>query len=245
MIRVKVKSSNGDVLIKTIQFTIVYFDFTAVAPQYQMDSNLIVASNFGGTFFKSSYSAPLESLPEDSRYQNTLQYFFGISEIECSEGQTINLLAVERFNYNNNGKLQNLVLTFQTERNTYILRGQYSYIQYKPRTCNNSASCGLPCDTTTTAIYRISNLENRCAPCTYFCASCDNAFNCTSCPDTRRSDRNGICVCKSNTTFDKPPFKDCLSCFDFQYCWTCEREGVCLSCNQQINFTINNVLRIC
>lgn len=57
----------------------VYFDITQVAPEYQMNSNIVVASNFGGTFFKSSYSAALVSLPEDNKYENTLQYFFGIS----------------------------------------------------------------------------------------------------------------------------------------------------------------------
>lgn len=53
---------------------------------------------------------------------------------------------MERFNYNTNGNLQNLVLTFETQRNTFINRANFNYVQYKPKTCNNSASCGVQCN---------------------------------------------------------------------------------------------------
>lgn len=131
---------------------------TKVAAQYQMNSSSVLAPNFGGTFYPSSFSLPLDALPENSSYENSLQYFFGINEIECTEGLSINLLAVERFNYNNNGKLQNLVLTFETELYTYIKRGGYNYIQYKPKTCNDSAVCGIPCGDPNQPSYRITNL---------------------------------------------------------------------------------------
>jgi hypothetical protein len=109
---------------------------------------------------------------------------------------------VERFNYNNNGKLQNLLLTFETQRNTYIRRGVFYYIQYKPKTCNDSISCGIPCNDPNQPSYRISNLVNRCASCIYFCASCDNGFNCTTCPATRTISTGAICSCANKTYYD-------------------------------------------
>lgn len=71
--------SMGDALIRRIEFTVVYFDVVKIAAEYQMNSNSVMAANFGGTLYKSSISVPLESLPESSDYQNVLQYFFGIS----------------------------------------------------------------------------------------------------------------------------------------------------------------------
>jgi hypothetical protein len=124
-----------------------------------MNSNSVNAANFGGTYYMSSISLPLDPLPENSSFQNTLFYFFGLSSIECSEGDTINLLAVESFNYNANGLLQNLVLTFETQRNTYITSGLYNYIQYKPKTCTDqSSSCTVPCNDPNIPSYPITNL---------------------------------------------------------------------------------------
>ena len=62
-IQIAVKSSSGDVLIKVIEFTVVYFDVTKIGTEYQMNSSTVVATNFGGTFFKTSLSTPLDSLP--------------------------------------------------------------------------------------------------------------------------------------------------------------------------------------
>lgn len=57
------KSPSGDILIKVIEFTVVYFDIKKMEAEYQMNSSSIAATNFGGTFFASSYSAPLDALP--------------------------------------------------------------------------------------------------------------------------------------------------------------------------------------
>jgi hypothetical protein len=42
---------------------VVYFDVTKIGAEYQMNSSTVVATNFGGTFFKTSLSTPLDSLP--------------------------------------------------------------------------------------------------------------------------------------------------------------------------------------
>ena len=94
------------------------------------------------------------------------------------------------------------MLTFETQRNTYIKNAVYQYIQYKPKTCNDSPSCGIPCGDTNQPRYRISNSVNRCAPCLYLCATCDNGYNCTKCPATRIISTSGICECINNTYFD-------------------------------------------
>lgn len=107
------------------------------------------------------------------------------------------MLAVERFNYNN-GKLQNLVLTFETKDNTTIKRGVYNYIQYKPRNC---IDCGFPCNTKPG--YPIPSNSAFCLPCLYFCLTCDNAFSCKSCPATRKIENaSSLCPCSNSTLYD-------------------------------------------
>lgn len=134
---------------------------------------------------------------------------------------------MERFNYNTNGKLQNLVLTFETQRNTYIRNGAYNYIQYKPKSCTDSASCGIPCGDPAQPSYRITNLDNQCAPCLYFCSTCQNGFNCTACPSSRVLNNVSICICSNMTLYDDQNSRECQNCFDTNFCNTCTRKGVC------------------
>lgn len=58
-----VGSSFGDVTMQVVEFTIVYFDISQMSDQYQINSANAIVSNFGGTFFRSSISMPLEILP--------------------------------------------------------------------------------------------------------------------------------------------------------------------------------------
>lgn len=55
---VKLRSS-GDAIIRRIEFTVVYFDISAVSNNYLMRSNSVAVSNFGGTVYKSSVSIAL------------------------------------------------------------------------------------------------------------------------------------------------------------------------------------------
>ena len=41
----------------------------------------------------------------------------------------------ERFDINDQGKIQNLLLTMETERFTFVLMGTYNYLQYKVLKC--------------------------------------------------------------------------------------------------------------
>lgn len=143
---ISIQDNGGDILIKSIEFTILYYDIVSISTNYQMNSGSVDIRNFGGTFFKSSISVLLAPLPYNKDYETQLSYFFGVNKIYCSEGDSINLLAVEAFNYNQNGRLQNLQLIFETQRNTYIIDSQFQYLQYKSL-CTPEI-CGALCNQT-------------------------------------------------------------------------------------------------
>ena len=101
-------------MIKSVGFTVVYYNANDLGEQYQMNSGVITLLNFGGTFFPSSNDYELAVLPYNASYETGINFFFGVAKIACRGGSYINLLAVENLNYNRNNNLQNLQLTLQT-----------------------------------------------------------------------------------------------------------------------------------
>ena len=79
-----------------------------------MLSSQIGLGSFGGQFYKSVKSQETLSLPFNQEFGSSLFFFFGINKIECSLGESINLLAIEGYNFDDDGRLQSLLFTFET-----------------------------------------------------------------------------------------------------------------------------------
>jgi hypothetical protein len=81
-------------LIDWVQCTVVYFIPQVLANnRYQINSGVVTLKAFGGTVKPVSQSVDFLPLALNNKFEN-LKFFFGVSRIECKDGQSITLLGV-------------------------------------------------------------------------------------------------------------------------------------------------------
>jgi hypothetical protein len=64
-----------------------------ISQRYQIDSNTATLQNYGGQIQPTTVSIDLIPLADDSRFES-LQFFYGISLLDCKGGPSITLLGV-------------------------------------------------------------------------------------------------------------------------------------------------------
>lgn len=81
-------------LIDWVMCTVVYFiPKVMINNRYQMNGGVATLMAFGGTLSTSTQSYDLLPLPQDNRFAS-LNFFFGISSVDCRDGESIALLGV-------------------------------------------------------------------------------------------------------------------------------------------------------
>lgn len=78
---IEVRSTFGDVTIQSIEFTAIYFRKSTVLENFQMIGETMSSGQFGGQFYKSVKAKETVSLPYDNAFDNSINFFFGISKI--------------------------------------------------------------------------------------------------------------------------------------------------------------------
>lgn len=81
-------------LIDWVMCTVVYFiPRVMINNRYQMNGGVATLVAFGGTVSTAMQSIDLFALTQDDRFAN-LNFFFGISAVDCRDGESIALLGV-------------------------------------------------------------------------------------------------------------------------------------------------------
>ena len=241
-ITVGVESQFGDITITQVEYTIIYFD-TSIMKQfrYNMDRGIAELTGFGGTADTSSKSITLNPVTPDSNFDN-LQIFYGISKVNCKQGQSIVLSAVHQFYLNPSTNLTQVFLTMETWKLTLITSSEYNFVQYESLRCDLAgANCDANCKDSSLPHFTVNSV---CTFCQSSCLSCNvslSATRCDTCHSTRTLAPSGLCLCNEGyyDTFDS---FECQSCFP---CLTCALRGVCQTCDISLRLVLNPILSTC
>jgi len=84
-----------------------------------MESNTATLQNYGGQIQPTTVTIDLIPLANDNKFEN-LQFFFGISLIDCKGGPSITLLGVQLYYNTNTTNSLAILLQMQTWRLTYM-----------------------------------------------------------------------------------------------------------------------------
>ena len=241
-ISVSVQSDFGDITITQVEYTIIYFDVSIMKQfRYNMDRGLAELTSFGGTADTSSKSITLEPVPPDSDFDN-LDIFYGISAVECRQGQSITLSAVHQFYLNPTTNLTQVFLTMETWKLTLIQLAEYNFVQYQSLRCDlPNSNCDDNCFSSPLPHFVVNGVCEFCHP---SCLSCNIALSttrCDTCHDTRFLSPSGLCSCKQGF-YDTLDSFECLSCFP---CQTCTLRNVCQTCDNSLHLVLNPILSIC
>lgn len=198
-IDVSVKSLYGDITISQVEYTIIYFDVgLMLGARYQMDSGMVALQNYGGTTEASQKSITLTPLPYNADYDNQM-LFYGISGLECKQGNSIALSAVHSFYVSPSNNETQVLLTMETWKLTSIIHSEYNFILYQSLRCGlPGANCDGNCLTSTIPHFVVAEVCNFCQQSCLTCDVSNTNTKCDTCDVTRvLSNKTGLCLCKS------------------------------------------------
>jgi len=237
-IEVSINSDYTEVLIDWVMCTVVYFiPSVMINNNYQMNSGVATSRAYGGTLAAVSQSIDLLPLAPNDKFEN-LKFFFGISNIDCKDGENIALLGVENYFTGTNNTMR-LLLSMQTWKLTFILSSSFNYIQYNSLKCSlPGANCINTCSKDSKPYFIVSNV---CSYCHYSCLTCNvsNTDNkCDTCDTTRTlNPKTNLCDCKPQF-YDTRDNYTCADCFP---CGTCEKINTCTTCLDNQHMILNSV----
>lgn len=134
-IEVSINQDYTDVLIDWVMCTVVYFiPSVMIDNKYQMNSGIATLRAYGGTLAAVTQSIDLIPFTPVDKFEN-LKFFYGISNIDCKDGENIALLGVEKY-YTGNDNSMRLLLQMQTWKVTFMLSSSFNYMQYNSLKCS-------------------------------------------------------------------------------------------------------------
>ena len=169
-IEISINKDYTDVLIDWVMCTVVYFiPNVMVENRYQINSAIATLRAYGGTLTAVTQSIDLLPLVSNEKFED-LKFFFGISNIDCKDGENIAILGVEKYFTGSDGSMR-LLIQMQTWKLTFMLGSSFNYIQYNTLKCSEpGANCNSTCSKDSRPYFVVSN---NCQYCHYSCLTCN------------------------------------------------------------------------